>query len=87
MFIGTDGRTALANYLEHERPADADATSTALFLFGRPAARTMAEPVRGRPQCKQASARDRSRTRQAANLRSSWTRSGSTVLAPPLDKA
>jgi site-specific recombinase XerD len=32
VFLGADGRIALADYLEHERPADASATSTALFL-------------------------------------------------------
>ena len=32
VFLSADGRTALADYLEHERPADADANSTALFL-------------------------------------------------------
>jgi integrase len=32
VFLGSDARTALADYLEHERPDDADDQSTALFL-------------------------------------------------------
>ena len=32
VFLGADGRTALADYLDQERPADAGATSVALFL-------------------------------------------------------
>jgi site-specific recombinase XerD len=32
VFLSADGRTALADYLEHERPIDAGETSTALFL-------------------------------------------------------
>jgi hypothetical protein len=32
MFLSADGRTALADYLEHERPLDAGPASTALFL-------------------------------------------------------
>jgi site-specific recombinase XerD len=31
VFLGADGRTALADYLEHERPTDAGPGSTALF--------------------------------------------------------
>jgi site-specific recombinase XerD len=32
VFLSADARTALADYLERERPADADDASTALFL-------------------------------------------------------
>jgi hypothetical protein len=32
VFLGADGRTALADYLEHERPADAGPAAAALFL-------------------------------------------------------
>ncbi|WP_322750962.1 MULTISPECIES: site-specific integrase [unclassified Frankia] len=32
MFLGLDSRLALADYLEHERPGDVNAESTALFL-------------------------------------------------------
>jgi site-specific recombinase XerD len=32
VFLSADGRTALADYLEHERPLDANETSAALFL-------------------------------------------------------
>ncbi len=32
VFLGADGRIALADYFEHERPADISPTSTALFL-------------------------------------------------------
>lgn len=32
VFLGLDARTALADYLEHERPDDLDEASTALFL-------------------------------------------------------
>jgi integrase len=32
VFLGLDARAALADYLEHERPADADEDSAALFL-------------------------------------------------------
>jgi len=32
VFLSADARTALADYLEHERPRDVDADSTALFV-------------------------------------------------------
>jgi len=32
VFLGADARTALADYLERERPADVDEASAALFL-------------------------------------------------------
>jgi site-specific recombinase XerC len=32
VFLGVDARLALADYLQHERPGDADTESTALFL-------------------------------------------------------
>jgi integrase len=32
VFLGQDARTALADYLDHERPGDADDESAALFL-------------------------------------------------------
>jgi integrase len=35
VFLSLDARLALADYLEHERPGDAAATSTALFLAAR----------------------------------------------------
>jgi integrase len=35
VFLGRDARTALADYLEHERPSDADEISEALFLSAR----------------------------------------------------
>jgi site-specific recombinase XerD len=35
VFLSADARTALADYLERERPGDADLTSTAVFLSAR----------------------------------------------------
>jgi site-specific recombinase XerD len=51
VFLGRDARLALADYLEHERPGDADADSTALFLAAasiatrRPSGRLSARTV------------------------------------------
>ena len=43
VFLSLDARLALADYLEHERPADATETSTALFLAARTVAARRAD--------------------------------------------